>query len=293
MKNRIPYVPTISFRNGKTAPSVLTKPLPEDMQANSDGKLTATISEPKADGYEFAGWYLNEDCTEAWDAAKHVFETDSILYAKWVKQTIEITVTFSDGGSQTKTEKHNAGESLVLPANMFTKKDHIFVAWELPDKTTQTATSSIAALPESDVTYTATWKEINSSITKEDITQSLLGITDKNAADHKQQLIAARDALMAGSTTKTDATLIRDLSDLFEGAGLGPVEIAGDAKNGVSEVGAILSSDGAKVVLTVNKQATPGKTLPEAYQNAEYTAAWYSLSMAVAARPPTRRFRSF
>ena len=279
----IPYVPTISFRNGKTAPSVLTKPLPEDMQTNSDGKLTLTASNnPEATGYDFAGWYLDEDCTEAqkWDAA-HVFETDSILYAKWVKKTIEITVTFSDGGSQTKTETHNAGESLVLPANMFTKKDHIFVAWELPDKTTQTAASSIAALPESDVTYTATWKEINSSITKDDITQSLLGITDKNAADHKQQLIAARDALMAGSTTKTDATLIRDLSDLFEDAGLGPVEIAGDAKDGVSEVGAILSSDGAKVILNVNKQATPGKTLPEAYQNAEYTAAWYSLSMTV------------
>ena len=279
----IPYVPTISFRNGKTAPSVLTKQLPEDRQTNSGGKLTLTkTDEPEATGYDFAGWYLDEDCTEAqkWDAA-HIFETDSILYAKWVKKTIEITVTFSDGGSQTKTEKHNAGESLVLPANMFTKKDHIFVAWELPDKTTQTATSSIAALPESDVTYTATWKEINSSITKEDITQSLLGITDKNAADHKQQLIAARDALMAGSATKTDATLIRDLSDLFEDAGLGPVEIAGDAKDGVSEVGAILSSDGAKVILNVNKQATPGKTLPETYQNAEYTATWYSLSMTV------------
>ena len=279
----IPYVPTISFRNGKTVPSVLTKPLPEDMQTNSDGKLTLTASNnPEATGYDFAGWYLDEDCTEAqkWDAV-HVFETDSILYAKWVKKTIEITVTFSDGGSQTKTEKHNAGESLVLPANMFTKKDHIFVAWELPGKTTQTATSSIAALPESDVTYTATWKEINSSITKEDITQSLLGITDKNAADHKPQLIAARDALMAGSTTKTDATLIRDLSDLFEDAGIGPVEIAGDAKDGVSEVGAILSSDGAKVILNVNKQATPGKTLPEAYQNAEYKSAWYSLSMTV------------
>ena len=49
----------------------------------------------------------------------------------------------------------------------------------------------------------------------------------------------------------------------------------------MSEVGAILSSDGAKVILNVNKQATPGKTLPEAYQNAEYTAAWYSLSMTV------------
>ena len=279
----IPYVPTISFRNGKTAPSVLTKPLPEDMQTNSDGKLTLTASNnPEATGYDFAGWYLDEDCTEAqkWDAA-HVFETDSILYAKWVKKTIQITVTFSDGGSQTKTETHNAGESLTLPPIMFTKAGHIFAAWELPNKTTQTAGSSIAALPENDVTYTATWTAIGNSITKGDIENSILGITDKNAADHKPQLIAARDALMAGTTTKTDAALIAKLSELFADAGLGPVEIAGDAKDGVSEVGAILSSDGAKVILNVNKQATPGKTLPEAYQNAEYTAAWYSLSMTV------------
>ena len=279
----IPYVPTISFRNGKTAPSVLTKPLPEDMQTNSDGKLTLTTSNnPEATGYDFAGWYLDEDCTEAqkWDAA-HVFETDSILYAKWVKKTVEITVTFSDGGSQTKTETHNAGETLILPPIMFTKAGHIFAAWELPDKTTQTAGSSIAALPENDVTYTATWTAIGDSITKGDIENSILGITDKNAADHKQQLIAARDALMAGTTTKTDAALIAKLSELFADAGLGPAEIAGDAKDGVSEVGAILSSDGAKVVLTVNKQATPGKTLPEAYQNAEYKSAWYSLSMTV------------
>ena len=281
--NIIPYVPTISFRNGKTAPSVLTKPLPEDMQTNSDGKLTLTASKnPEATGYDFAGWYLDEDCTEAqkWDAT-HVFETDSILYAKWVKKTVEITVTFSDGGSQTKTETHNAGETLILPPIMFTKAGHIFAAWELPDKTTQTAGSSIAALPENDVTYTATWTAIGNSITKGDIENSILGITDKNAADHKQQLIAARDALMAGTTTKTDAALIAKLSDLFADAGLGPVEIAGDAKNGVSEVGAILSSDGAAVVLNVNKLATPGKKLPEAYQNAEYKSAWYSLSMTV------------
>lgn len=49
----------------------------------------------------------------------------------------------------------------------------------------------------------------------------------------------------------------------------------------MSEVGAILSSDGAAVVLNVNKLATPGKTLPDAYQSTEYKSAWYSLSMTV------------
>ena len=71
------------------------------------------------------------------------------------------------------------------------------------------------------------------------------------------------------------------MSSLFEAAGLGPVSIDGDAKNGVSKVGAILSSDGAKVALTVNKLATPIKTLPDAYKNAEYKSVWYNLSMTV------------
>ena len=131
------------------------------------------------------------------------------------------------------------------------------------------------------MTFTANWTEITAAISEDDITHALDGITEENAKDYKPQLRAVRDALMTGTATKTDAALINKLSNLFVKAGLGSVTIAGDAKQGVSEVGAILSSDGAKVVLTVNKQATPGKTLPEAYQNAEYKSAWYSLSMTV------------
>ena len=47
----------------------------------------------------------------------------------------------------------------------------------------------------------------------------------------------------------------------------------------MSEVGAILSSDGAAVVLNVNKLATPGKTLPDAYQSTEYKSALFSFSI--------------
>ena len=131
------------------------------------------------------------------------------------------------------------------------------------------------------MTFTANWTEITAAISEDDITHALDGITEENAKDYKPQLRAVRDALMTGTATKTDAALINKLSNLFVKAGLGSVTIAGDAKQGVSEVGAILSSDGAAVVLNVNKLATPGKTLPDAYQSTEYKSAWYSLSMTV------------
>ena len=108
------------------------------------------------------------------------------------------------------------------------------------------------------MTFTANWTEITAAISEDDITHALDGITEENAKDYKPQLRAVRDALMTGTATKTDAALINKLSNLFVKAGLGSVTIAGDAKQGVSEVGAILSSDGAAVVLNVNKLANNG-----------------------------------
>lgn len=277
----VAFRPTITFKNGSgegPATDVIQN-MPAPVLA-VNGKITAPATKPTADGWEFEAWYLDAAYNTAWDV-DHVFEQDSELYAKWKKEAVPITVTFSDGGSQTKTETHNAGESLVLPPNMFTKAGYIFAAWELPDETTMYAGTTIKALPGTNVTYKATWKEINAAITVDDVRHSLDAITAENAKDHKPQLVAARDALAAGTATKTDAELIGSLSELFKSAGLGPVSITGTASQGVTETGAILSTDGAAVVLNVNKLATPSKTLPEAYQNEEYKSVWYTVSMSV------------
>jgi len=64
--------------------------------AEESGKLTKPPYDPKRDGYKFAGWYKEAECTNQWN-----FETDTVtigfdeegnriyeeikLYAKWVK----------------------------------------------------------------------------------------------------------------------------------------------------------------------------------------------------------------
>ena len=281
------YLATISFDHGTgDHPNV---ELPKPKSVNDDTTLTAPIA-PSASGWTFDGWYKEAACTTKWEK-NDTFEADTTLYAKWTKNPVDVTITFAGGEGATlnanmsSTHNGKSGDKITLPPCMYTKSGYIFRSWG------GTFAGTEYTLPEEAVTFTASWTQVSAAISEDDILHALDGLTVKDAAGndvaieniqkYKPQLLAVRDALAAGTATKTNATLIAKLSGLFEAAGLGPVSIDGDAKNGVSEIGAILSSDGAKAILNVNKQATPGKPLPEAYQNAEYTAAWYSLSMTV------------
>ena len=274
------YLATISFEHGTgDHPNV---ELPKPKSVNDNGTLTEPTV-PSASGWTFDGWYKNEACgdDQLWNFEKDTAQEDRTLYAKWTKNPVDVTITFAGGEGATlntnmsSTHNGKSGDKITLPPCMYTKSGYIFRSWG------GTFAGTEYTLPEEAATFTASWTQVSAAISEDDITHALDGLTKDNTKNYKPQLLAVRDALAAGTATKTNAALIAKLSELFADAGLGPAEIAGDAKDGVSEVGAILSSDGAKVVLTVNKQATPGKTLPEAYQNAEYKSAWYSLSMTV------------
>ena len=274
----IPYQPTISFNAGTGPAEKDITGMPAPVLAEN-GKISAPTA-PAASGWTFEGWYLDTACKSAW-TADHEFSADATLYAKWTKNPVAVTITFAGGeGAVLNTgasgeHKGMSGDKITLPACMYTKPGYIFRSWD------GTYAGTEYTLPDKATTFTAQWTQITSAIVADDINHALDGISADNAKNYKPQLLAARDALMTGTATKTDAALINKLSNLFVKAGLGSVTIAGDAKQGVSEVGAILSSDGAAVVLNVNKLATPGKTLPDAYQSTEYKSAWYSLSMTV------------
>lgn len=279
----VPYQPTISFNAGTGPAASDIKNMPEPVLA-TDGKISEPSPAPTASGWTFDGWYKNEACgdDQLWNFEKDTAQEDRTLYAKWTKNPVAVTITFAGGEGAVlnpgATGKHEgkSGDKITRPACMYTKPGYIFRSWD------GTFAGTEYTLPEEAKTFTAQWTQITSAIVADDINHALDGISADNAKDYKPQLLAARDALAAGTATKTDATLIAKLSRLFADAGLGPVSIDGDAKDGVEQVGAILSADeGKAVVLTVNKLATAGKTLPEAYQNDEYKSAWYTVSMKV------------
>ena len=274
------YLATISFEHGTgDHPNV---ELPKPKSVNDNGTLTEPTV-PSASGWMFDGWYKNEACgdDQLWNFEKDTAQEDRTLYAKWTKNPVDVTITFAGGeGAVLNTgasgeHKGMSGDKITRPACMYTKPGYIFRSWD------GTYAGTEYTLPEEAKTFTAQWTQITSAIVADDINHALDGISAENAKDYKPQLLAARDALMTGTATKTDAALIGTLSALFKSAGLGSVTISGDANQNAAETGAILSSDGSAVVLNINKQTTAGKSLPTAYQNEEYKSTWRTISMTV------------
>ena len=48
------------------------------------GNLIERPEQPKRLGRTFAGWYLDEECTERWDFETDTVEENMTLYAKWL-----------------------------------------------------------------------------------------------------------------------------------------------------------------------------------------------------------------
>ncbi len=66
-----------------------------------DGHATAPVNNPtKEGGYEFRGWYKNQDCTQEFSFDNEIIKGDTTIYAKWIKLH---TVTFNNNGVENST----------------------------------------------------------------------------------------------------------------------------------------------------------------------------------------------
>lgn len=282
------YLPLISFANGTVHPDETT--LPDAVRVNADYTLTEPQS-PSVAGWQFHGWYKDAACSDGqvWQftgESKDTAAEDLTLYAKWSRNPIDVTVTYAGGegavqnsGATTSIHK-KSGDTITLQPNMFAKDGHIFRAWN-DGSSTRFANTTVTLPEQSNVTYTAVWTEISEAITESDISYALAGVTEENAASYKPQLLAARDALAAGTATKQNTELLSKMEMLFKAAGLGSVSMTGSASTGVTQNYAILSTNGAVVALKIDTLSQAAHTLPEAYQNEEYKSVWRSISMTV------------
>jgi len=48
------------------------------------GDTIEAPAEPREEGYRFAGWYKDPECTTAWNFEQNIVESDITLYAKWL-----------------------------------------------------------------------------------------------------------------------------------------------------------------------------------------------------------------
>ena len=86
-------------------------------QTPASGSAVAKPADPTREGYTFAGWYIDEACTEAYDFSVAV-TADMTLYAKWVKNEASSSGSSSGtdnaGGKKDDNEKDNAGTQSAL-----------------------------------------------------------------------------------------------------------------------------------------------------------------------------------
>lgn len=273
------YLATITFAHAQGDHPDIT--LPAKKTVNEDTTLVAP-ADPTDENWTFKGWFKDEGCTQAWQSTDK-FDKDTTLYAKWELKAIKVTLTFNGGeGAKKNTGVENvltldSGTTINLPACMFTKEGYIFSAWQESGESGSTVADTSYKVPRKNVTFTAKWTQIENDTSVALIKQSILGITEENAVKYQPQLLAARDAAYTNADAGKDADLRSTLETRFRASGIANPTINGNAATGASQSGAILSSDGQAVTLTIDKGTAAA--LPSAYQSEEYKSAWRNITM--------------
>ena len=81
------------------------------------GKMVTKLADPKADGYQFKGWYTQENDGELFDFTQPIKE-DVTVYAHWSKVETNHTVYFNCGGkAEGSTKVVQYGEKVTPPAD--------------------------------------------------------------------------------------------------------------------------------------------------------------------------------
>ena len=111
-----------------------------NVAANS--KISAPSPAPTDAEYNFAGWYKEVGCTNAWDFASDQVTETMTLYAKWTtkpKYTITYEVpscaTVSPTSAQTNITQDAAIGTLPTPSAI---TDYTFYGWSLSEQTSET-----------------------------------------------------------------------------------------------------------------------------------------------------------
>ena len=124
-----------------------------------EGRLLARPEDPSKEGYDFKGWYQDEECTVEYDFSVPV-SGDFTLYAKWeeiVAPVEKVTVSFdTDGGSQASPVELEKGAKLEKPADPV-KDGYAFKGWYTDEECTQEYDFS-APVVENTTLY-AKWEE--------------------------------------------------------------------------------------------------------------------------------------
>ena len=108
---------------------------------------------PVKEGYTFAGWYGDKECTIPYDFSKEIKE-DTTIYAKWTINTYKVSFD-TNGGSEVSGQTVEWNKLAAKPETEPVKEGYTFAGW-YADKDCKTEYDFKAAV-KTDVTIYAKW----------------------------------------------------------------------------------------------------------------------------------------
>ncbi len=113
------YVVTFSAEGAENVPAA--------QNVKGFGKATQPEQNPSKDGYDFGGWFMDEDCTVPFDFSSEIVE-NLTLYAQFGKY---YTVNFStgEGASSVEAQRIAEGGTAKKPTQNPTKEGADFMGW--------------------------------------------------------------------------------------------------------------------------------------------------------------------
>ena len=108
------------------------------------GSAVAKPDDPTKEGYDFDGWYADE---EKWSFNGYVVSKDLTLTAKWLVKKYTLTIKYNDDKTEDYVQSLEAGT--VLSINTPAREGYSFKGWN---------TQIPATMPMSDLTIEAIWK---------------------------------------------------------------------------------------------------------------------------------------
>lgn len=130
-----------------------------EAQIIEKGTKAAEPTAPIKEGFVFQGWYVDQECTQAYDFEAPV-NSDITLYAKWGDAVVPVSyvVSFdSKGGSAVDAQTVTEGAAAVEPTAP-TRAGFLFKGWYVDEAYTQAYDFKIPV--NANITLFANWEEI-------------------------------------------------------------------------------------------------------------------------------------
>lgn len=118
----------------------------------------STAPNPTKDGFHFAGWYKDEECTQLWDFYTDTVQDNITLYAKWEDIAGKFVVTFELGEHGMNFYSYVEADGLVEKPEDPTDEGWLFLDWYGNENYTEKWIFEKDTITE-DTTLYAKWKE--------------------------------------------------------------------------------------------------------------------------------------